>query len=45
MATRDALALTEDQRALRDTVRGVLADQLPPEALREMRKRVDAVSA
>jgi alkylation response protein AidB-like acyl-CoA dehydrogenase len=34
MATREALALTEDQRALRDTVRGVLADQLPPEALR-----------
>ena len=34
MATRDALALTEDQRALRDTVRGVLADHLPSSALR-----------
>ena len=33
MATRDALALTEDQRALRDAVRGVLADQLPSAAL------------
>ena len=34
MATRDALALTEDQRALRDTLRGVVADQLPAAALR-----------
>jgi len=36
MATRDSLALTEEQRALRDTVRGVLADQLPAGALRGM---------
>jgi len=34
MATRDALALTEDQRALRDTLRGVLAEQLPAATLR-----------
>ena len=34
MATRDALALTEDQRALRDALRGVLADQLPSATLR-----------
>jgi alkylation response protein AidB-like acyl-CoA dehydrogenase len=32
MAIRDALALTEDQRALRDTVRGTLAAQFPPAA-------------
>ena len=36
MATRDPLALTDEQRALRDTVRGVLADQLPSAALRGM---------
>jgi len=36
LATRDPLALTEEQRTLRDTVRGVLADQLPPGALRAM---------
>ena len=36
MATRDSLALTEEQRALRDTVRGVLADQLPAGARRGM---------
>ena len=36
MATRDSLALTEEQRALRDTVRGVLADQLPAGALHGM---------
>ena len=36
MATRDSLALTEEQRALRDTVRGVLADQLPAGVLRGM---------
>jgi len=36
MAIRDALALTEDQRALRDTLRGFLADQLPSAALRAM---------
>jgi alkylation response protein AidB-like acyl-CoA dehydrogenase len=34
MAIRDALALTEDQRALRDTVRGRLAAQFPPAARR-----------
>jgi alkylation response protein AidB-like acyl-CoA dehydrogenase len=34
MAIRDPLALTEDQRALRDTVRDFLADQLPSAALR-----------
>ena len=34
MATGDPLALTEEQRALRDTVRGFLADQLPSAALR-----------
>jgi alkylation response protein AidB-like acyl-CoA dehydrogenase len=36
MAIRDSLALTEDQRALRDTLRGFLADQLPSAALRAM---------
>jgi alkylation response protein AidB-like acyl-CoA dehydrogenase len=36
MATRDSLALTEEQRDLRDTVRDFLADQLPPAALRGM---------
>jgi alkylation response protein AidB-like acyl-CoA dehydrogenase len=34
MPVRDSLALTGDQRALRDTLRGFLADQLPPAALR-----------
>jgi len=34
MAIRDPLTLTEDQRALRDTVRDLLADQLPSAALR-----------
>jgi len=34
MATRDVLALTEDQRVLRDALRGVLADQLPSATLR-----------
>jgi alkylation response protein AidB-like acyl-CoA dehydrogenase len=35
MAIRDSLALTEDQRALRDTVRAFLAAQLPAAALRQ----------
>jgi alkylation response protein AidB-like acyl-CoA dehydrogenase len=35
MAIRDSLALTEDQRALRDTVREFLAGQLPVPALRQ----------
>ena len=34
MAESDALALTEDQRALQDTLRGFLADQLPSAVLR-----------
>ena len=34
MATSDTLALSEVQHALRDTLRGLLADQLPPAALR-----------
>jgi alkylation response protein AidB-like acyl-CoA dehydrogenase len=34
MAIRDSLALTEDQRALRDTLREILAGQLPVDALR-----------
>ena len=29
MAIRDALALSEDSRALQDTLRGFLTDQLP----------------
>ena len=36
MAIRDSLALTGDQRALRDTVRDFLAGQLPSAALRGM---------
>src|SRR5712691_9217524 len=36
MAIDDPLALTEDQRALRDTLHGFLADRLPPAALRAM---------
>jgi alkylation response protein AidB-like acyl-CoA dehydrogenase len=36
MAIRDPLALTEDQRALRDAVRGFLVGQLPTAALRGM---------
>ena len=36
MAIRDSLALTEDERALRDALRGILADQLPSAALRAM---------
>jgi alkylation response protein AidB-like acyl-CoA dehydrogenase len=36
MATRDSLALTEEQRDLRDTVRDFLADQLPSATLRGM---------
>jgi alkylation response protein AidB-like acyl-CoA dehydrogenase len=36
MATRDSLALTDDQRALRDSLRGFLAGQLPSAALRAM---------
>ena len=36
MAIDDPLALTEDQRALRDTLHGLLADRLPPAALRAM---------
>jgi alkylation response protein AidB-like acyl-CoA dehydrogenase len=36
MAIRDSLALTEDQRALRDTLRAFLAGQLPTAALREV---------
>jgi alkylation response protein AidB-like acyl-CoA dehydrogenase len=34
MTIRDALALTEDQRVLRDTLRDILADQLPLDVLR-----------
>jgi alkylation response protein AidB-like acyl-CoA dehydrogenase len=34
MAIRDSLALTEDQRALRDVLRGFLGDQLPSASLR-----------
>ena len=34
MAEGDALALSEDQHALQDTLRGFLADQLPSAALR-----------
>ena len=34
MATSDTLALSEVQHALQDTLRGLLADQLPPAALR-----------
>ena len=34
MTIRDALALTEDQRVLRDTLRDVLANQLPSAVLR-----------
>jgi alkylation response protein AidB-like acyl-CoA dehydrogenase len=36
MAIRDSLALTDDQRALRDALRGLLADQLPAAELRTM---------
>jgi alkylation response protein AidB-like acyl-CoA dehydrogenase len=36
MAIRDSLVLTDDQRALRDTVRGFLAGQLPSDSLRAM---------
>src|SRR5579862_7566614 len=36
MVTSDPLALTEDQRGLRDTLRARLADQLPSAALRVM---------
>jgi len=36
MAIRDSLTLTEEQRALRDALRGILADQLPSAALRAM---------
>ena len=36
MAIRDTLALTGDQRALRDTVRDFLAGQLPSASLRGM---------
>ena len=36
MAIRDSLVLTDDQRALRDTVRGFLADELPSDSLRAM---------
>ena len=32
MAIRDSVALTEDQRALRDTVRGFLTAQFPSAA-------------
>ena len=34
MATSDILALSEVQHALQDTLRGLLADQLPPDVLR-----------
>ena len=34
MAESDTLALSEDQRALQDTLRGFLGDQLPSDALR-----------
>jgi alkylation response protein AidB-like acyl-CoA dehydrogenase len=34
MVTRDSLALTEDQRALRDTLRALLGDQPPSASLR-----------
>src|SRR5260370_10438579 len=36
MAIRDSLLLTDDQRALRDAVRGFLAGQLASDALRAM---------
>jgi alkylation response protein AidB-like acyl-CoA dehydrogenase len=36
MAIRDSLALTDDQRALRDSLRAVLTGQLPSAALRAM---------
>lgn len=36
MAIRDSLVLTDDQRALRDTVRGFLADELASDSLRAM---------
>jgi len=36
LATHDSVALTDDQRALRDSLRGFLADQLPSAALRAM---------
>ena len=36
MAIRDSLVLTDDQRALRDLVRGFLADQLASDSLRAM---------
>src|SRR5260370_24706235 len=36
MAIRDSLVLTDDQRALRDAVRGFLAGQLASDALRAM---------
>jgi alkylation response protein AidB-like acyl-CoA dehydrogenase len=36
MAFRDSLVLTDDQRALRDTVRGFLAGQLASDSLRAM---------
>jgi alkylation response protein AidB-like acyl-CoA dehydrogenase len=36
MAIRDSLALTDDQRAFRDTLRGLLAEQLPAAELRTM---------
>jgi alkylation response protein AidB-like acyl-CoA dehydrogenase len=36
MAIRDSLALTEDQRALQDTLRGFLTTRLPPAELRGM---------
>jgi alkylation response protein AidB-like acyl-CoA dehydrogenase len=36
VAIRDSLVLTDDQRALRDTVRGFLADQLASDSLRAM---------
>jgi alkylation response protein AidB-like acyl-CoA dehydrogenase len=36
MATRDSLALSDGQRALRDSLRGFLAGQLPSAALRAM---------
>jgi alkylation response protein AidB-like acyl-CoA dehydrogenase len=35
MTIRDSFALTEDQRALRDTLRGFLSDQLPSATLRK----------
>jgi len=36
VAIRDSLVLTDDQRALRDLVRGFLADQLASDSLRAM---------